>query len=131
MLYAKIHRARITKCELHYNGSMGIDEDYLDAAGLLPGQKIDVLNVNNGARISTYILKEPRGSKIFGIYGAAAHLFNKGDISIIIAYAEMDIKEAKSFKPTVLVLDENNEVIKEQHARRETHVAPDAREKTA
>lgn len=111
MLFAKIHRARVTKSELHYNGSMGIDEDFLTATGLLPGQQIDVLNVNNGARITTYVLKEPRGSKTFGIYGAAAHLFDVGDIVIIIAYADMEREEAKSFKPVVLVLDEHNNVM--------------------
>lgn len=110
MLYAKIHRARVTKCELHYNGSMGIDEDYLDECGLLHGQQIDVLNVNNGARITTYILKEPRGSKTFGIYGAAAKLFDPKDIVIIIAYAQMSMDEAKTFEPKVIVLDENNEI---------------------
>ena len=112
MLHGKIHRARVTNCELHYNGSLGIDEDLIDQAGMLPGQQIDVLNVNNGARITTYILKEPRGSKRFGVYGAAAHLFSPGDIIIVIAYAQMDEKEARSFKPKMLVMDENNNVTK-------------------
>ncbi|MFW0778238.1 MAG: aspartate 1-decarboxylase [Rickettsiales bacterium] len=112
MLHSKIHRARVTHSELHYNGSMGIDEDLLDQAGMLPGQQIDVLNVNNGARITTYILKEPRGSKRFGIYGAAAHFFKPKDIVIVIGYAQMDEKEAKTYQPTMLVMDENNNIEK-------------------
>ena len=112
MLHSKIHRARVTHSELHYNGSLGIDEDLIDAAGMVPGQQIDVLNVNNAARITTYILKEPRGSKRFGVYGAAAHLFNPKDIIIIIAYAQMDEKEARTYRAKMLVMDENNNVEK-------------------
>ena len=115
MLYAKIHRARVTHSELHYNGSMGIDEAYIEQCGLLPGQQIDVLNVNNGARITTYVIKEPRGSKRFGIYGAAAHLFSPSDIVIVIAYAQMNEEEARNFKPKVLVMDEQNDVAQVNH----------------
>ncbi len=111
MMYAKIHRAMVTHSELNYNGSMGIDRDLIDAAGLLVGQRIDVLNVNTGARFSTYIIEEPRGSKHFGVYGAAAHLAKKGDIVIIIAYAQMTKEEATSHKPKVLVMDEGNNVV--------------------
>jgi aspartate 1-decarboxylase len=110
MLHSKIHRARVTHSELHYNGSLGIDEDLIEQAGMLPGQQIDVLNVNNGARITTYVIREPRGSKRFGVYGAAAHLFAGGDIIIIIAYAQMDENKARSYKPKMLVMDENNNV---------------------
>lgn len=111
MMYAKIHRARVTHSELHYNGSMGIDRDILDQAGLLPGQRIDVLNVNTGSRFTTYILEEPRGSKTFGVYGAAAHLAKVGEIVIIISYAAMNESEAATYKPKVLIMDENNNVI--------------------
>lgn len=111
MMYAKIHRAVVTHSELHYNGSMGIDRDILDQAGMLPGQRIDVLNVNTGARFTTYILEEPRGSKTFGVYGAAAHLAKVGEIVIIIAYAQMDPVEAAAFKPKVLIMDEDNNVV--------------------
>ena len=110
MMYGKIHRATVTHCELDYNGSMGIDRAYLDAAGLMHGQQIDVLNVNNGKRFTTYILDEPAGSKRFGVYGAAAHLVDPGDKVIIIAYAQMEPAEAKAFKPKVLILDENNDI---------------------
>ncbi len=111
MMYGKIHRAVVTHSELSYNGSMGIDEDLIDAAGFVAGQRIDVLNVTTGSRIATYIIKEPRGSKHFGIYGAAAHLFKKGDIVIVIAYAHMTPEEARSFKPKVLVMDTDNNVV--------------------
>ena len=111
MMYAKIHRAVVTHSELNYNGSMGIDRDLIDRAGLLVGQRIDVLNVNTGARFSTYIIEEPRGSKNFGVYGAAAHLAKKSDIIIIIAYAQMTHEEAAKHQPKVLIMDENNEVI--------------------
>ena len=115
MLHSKIHRAVVTHSELHYNGSMGIDLDYLDEAGMIEGQQIDVLNVNNGERFTTYIIQEPRGSRRFGVYGAAAHLVDPGDIVIIIAYAQMELAEAKKYKPTVLVLDENNNLTSELH----------------
>ena len=111
MMYAKIHRAVVTHSELHYNGSMGVDRDILDAAGLLPGQRIDVLNVNTGARFSTYLIEEPRGSKHFGVYGAAAHLAKKGEIVIIIAYAMMTPEEARSYKSKTLIMDKDNNIV--------------------
>ena len=111
MLHSKIHRATVTHCELSYNGSMGIDSDYLDAVGMIHGQQIDVLNINNGERFTTYIIAEPHGSQRFGIYGAAAHLADPGDLVIIIAYAHMDANEARTYQPKVLVLGEGNQVI--------------------
>ncbi len=115
MMQAKLHRATITHSELHYNGSMGIDRTYLEQAGLIEGQQIDVLNVNNGKRFTTYLLNEPAGSKRFGIYGAAAHLAAPGDVVIVIAYAQMDAKEARAHKPTVLILDKDNNITTELH----------------
>jgi aspartate 1-decarboxylase len=111
MLYSKLHRAHVTHTELHYNGSLGIARDLMDAAGLLPHQQIDVVNVANGKRFTTYVLEEPRGSKRIGIYGAAAHLANPGDIVIILCYAMMDAKEAKAHTPKVVLLNENNETM--------------------
>ena len=111
MLYSKLHRAHVTHTELHYNGSLGIDRDLMDAAGLLPSQQIDVVNVANGKRFTTYVLEEPRGSKRIGVYGAAAHLANPGDIVIILCYAMMDANEAKTHKPKVVLLNENNEAV--------------------
>lgn len=110
MLHSKIHRARVTHSELDYNGSMGIDRDYIDKAGMMVGQQIDVLNISNGERFTTYIIEEPRGSKHFGIYGAAAHLVNVGDPVIVVAYAQMEPAEAKTYKPTVLIMDEDNNI---------------------
>ncbi len=111
MLYSKLHRARVTHSELHYNGSIGIDKELLEKSGILPGQQVDVLNVNNGERFTTYTLEEPAGSKKIGVYGAAAHLVDPDDLVIIIAYAQMTPEEAKNYKPTVLLLDENNNVV--------------------
>ncbi len=111
MLHSKLHRARVTHSELHYNGSIGIDKELLEKTGILAGQQVDVLNVNNGKRFTTYAICEPAGSKHIGVYGAAAHLVEKGDIVIIIAYAHFDADEAKTYKPKVLILDENNEIL--------------------
>ncbi len=111
MLHSKLHRARVTHSELHYNGSIGIDKNLLEYARLLPGQQVDVLNVNNGKRFTTYAIEEPAGSNNIGVYGAAAHLVNVGDIIIIIAYAQMTPEEAKTYKPPVLVMDEQNNVV--------------------
>jgi len=110
MLHSKIHRAIVTHSELHYNGSMGIDADYLDETGMMEGQQIDVLNIDNGERFTTYIISEKRGSKRFGVYGAAAHLVDPGDMVIIIAYAQMELEEARNYKPKVLIMDEDNEL---------------------
>ena len=115
MLHSKIHRATVTHCELHYNGSMGVDSDYLDRAGMIHGQQIDVLNINNGNRFTTYLIAEPHGSKRFGIYGAAAQLATPGDKVIIIAYAQMEPAEAKAYEPTVIILDDNNNFVSEIH----------------
>jgi len=104
-LYSKIHQATVTHCELSYNGSMGIDKDYLDQAGLVAGQQVDVLNINNGERFTTYVIEEAAGSGTFGIYGAAARLAQVGDVVIIIAYAQMTPEEAKNYAPKVILLN--------------------------
>ncbi len=111
MLHSKLHRVRVTHSELSYNGSIGIDTDWLAATGILVGQQVDVLNVNNGERFTTYAIAEPAGSKHIGIYGAAAHLADPGDVMIIIAYAHMSPEEAKNYKPNVLFFDEQNNVV--------------------
>lgn len=113
MMYGKIHRATVTLSELDYNGSLGIDRDILDQAGMIHGQQIDVLNINNGERFTTYIIEEPRGSKTFGVYGAAAHLADPGDRIIIIAYARMEPQEAKTFVPNVIIMDDDNNVVQQ------------------
>lgn len=108
MLKSKIHRATVTQCELHYEGSLTIDADLLDASGIIAHEQIDVLNINSGARFTTYAIEGKRGSGIIGVNGAAARLCQNGDMVIVCAYGHMDAQEAKNFKPTVVFVDENN-----------------------
>ncbi len=108
MLKSKIHRATVTQCELHYEGSLTIDADLLDVSGILAHEQIDVLNINSGARFTTYAIEGKRGSGIIGVNGAAARLCQNGDMIIICAYGHMDAQEAKSFKPTVVFVDSDN-----------------------
>jgi aspartate 1-decarboxylase len=103
-LYSKIHQATVTDCELSYNGSMGIDKNYMERAGLIQGQQIDVLNIHNGQRFTTYVIEEVAGSEKFGIYGAAARLAQIGDTVIIIAYAQMTLDEAKTYQPKIVLM---------------------------
>ena len=105
MLYSKIHQATITDCELSYNGSMGIDKNYMQQAGLIQGQQIDVLNINNGNRFTTYVIQEDAGSEKFGIYGAAARLAQIGDVVIIIAYAQMSLDEAQTYQAKIVLMN--------------------------
>ncbi|HAA12387.1 MAG TPA: aspartate 1-decarboxylase [Cytophagales bacterium] len=107
---SKIHRCKITQAELHYVGSITIDEDLMDAANIIENEKVQVVNINNGARLETYVIKGERGSKEICMNGPAARLVQVGDIVIIISYASMDFEEAKSFKPTLIFPSENNEV---------------------
>lgn len=111
MMKTKLHRAAVTQADLHYEGSISIDADLLEAAGILPHEQVDVLNINNGERFTTYAITAPRGSKTFGINGAAARLAQPGDRIIVVAYAAMDAEVARSFEPTVVLLDENNDVV--------------------
>ena len=108
MLKSKLHRATVTGSDLHYEGSITIDPDLLEAAGILLHEQVDVLNINNGARFTTYTIEGLRGSGTIGINGAAARLVQKGDLVIICAYAQMTEDEAKKHKPVVVLLDENN-----------------------
>ena len=108
MMVAKIHRATITDADLHYVGSITVDEDLLDAADLLPGQQVDVVDVTNGARLTTYVIPGERGSGELCINGAAAHLIHRGDIVILIGYGMMDDAEARTYSPRVVFVDENN-----------------------
>ncbi|SDH79571.1 L-aspartate 1-decarboxylase [Sinosporangium album] len=111
MLTSKIHRAVVTQADLHYVGSLTIDEDLMDAAGLLPGEQVHVVDIDNGARLVTYTIAGPRGSGVIGINGAAARLVHTGDLVIIIAYGQMDAAEARSFTPRVVHVDENNRIV--------------------
>ena len=103
MMKAKIHRAEVTQCDMHYQGSISVDEDWLDKIGILPNEQVDVLNINTGARFTTYAIPAPRGSKTIGINGAAARLAQKQDLVIIIAYAQMNEEEAKNHEPAVFL----------------------------
>jgi len=108
LLKGKIHRATITQCDLNYEGSISVDAALMERAGILPHEQVDVLNINNGARFTTYAIPAAAGSGIIGVNGAAARLAQKGDLVIIVAYARMEEAEAKSFQPRVLLVDANN-----------------------
>ncbi len=110
MLYSKIHRATVTDANLNYVGSITIDQDILDEANLLVGQKVDIVNINNGERFSTYIIAGERGKKEFCLNGAAARKVAIGDKIIIIAYTELTPQEAKTFKPKIVILDDDNSI---------------------
>src|ERR1700759_336423 len=111
MLKSKIHRATVTAADLHYVGSVTIDADLMDAADLLPGEQVAVVDVTNGARLETYVIEGERGSGVIGINGAAAHLIPVDDLVIIISYAGMPDVEAKAFEPHVVFVDQDNQVI--------------------
>jgi aspartate 1-decarboxylase len=111
MMKSKIHRATVTQADLHYVGSVTVDEDLLDAADLLAGEMVHIVDVTNGARLETYTIAGPRGSGVIGINGAAAHLVHPGDIVILIAYAQMETAEAKAFDPAVVFVDAQNKVV--------------------
>jgi aspartate 1-decarboxylase len=112
MMKSKIHRATVTQADLHYVGSVAIDADLLDAADLLEGEQVAIVDITNGARIETYVIPAPRGSGVIGINGAAAHLVHPGDLVIIMSYAILDDAEARALKPTVVHVDEHNRVLK-------------------
>ena len=111
MMKSKIHRATVTQADLHYVGSVTIDEDLLDAADLLPGELVHIVDIDNGARLETYTIAGERGSGVIGINGAAAHLVHPGDLVILIAYAQMEDAEARTFEPSVVFVDADNRVI--------------------
>lgn len=109
---SKIHRAKITQADLNYVGSVTIDEDLLDAANLIEGERVQIVNNNNGERLETYTIKGERGSGVICLNGAAARRCQVGDIIIIIAYAWMSEDEARAFEPSVVFVDDENKIIK-------------------
>jgi aspartate 1-decarboxylase len=111
MLKSKIHRATVTQADLHYVGSVTIDEDLLDAADLIPGEQVAIVDITNGARLETYVIPGERGSGVIGINGAAAHLVHPGDLVILISYGLMDGTEAASYLPRVVHVDAANHVV--------------------
>jgi len=108
VLKSKIHRATITQADVHYIGSIAIDEDLMEAANLIEFEKVHVLNINNGERLETYVIKGPRGSGTISLNGAAARKAVPGDLIIIVSYASMKFEEARSFQPIVIFPDSNN-----------------------
>ncbi|MEC8132911.1 MAG: aspartate 1-decarboxylase [Pseudomonadota bacterium] len=105
MLKAKIHRARVTQCDMNYEGSITIDQDWLDEVGILPNEQVDVLNINTGARFTTYAISADRGSKTIGINGAAARLVQPDDLVIILAYTQIDEAAARAHNPVVFLAE--------------------------
>jgi aspartate 1-decarboxylase len=110
MFSAKIHRATVTHADLNYVGSVTVDADLLDAAALLPGERVAIVDVTNGARLETYLIEGGRGSGVIGINGAAAHLIGVGDTVILIAYQTMSDTEARVFRPQVVHVDPANRI---------------------
>lgn len=109
---SKLHRVTVTEANLNYIGSITIDEDLMDAVNLIEGEKVQIVNNNNGARIETYVITGERGSGCICLNGAAARLFEVGDIAIIMSYAQMEFEEAKTFSPWVAFPDSKNKLVK-------------------
>ena len=114
MFKAKIHQAAITQADLNYEGSLTVDQNLLDAAGILVNEKVQVVNITNGNRFETYAIKGEPGSGIIGLNGACARLGMPGDRVIIITYAQMSPEEAEKFVPKVVIVDEKNNIISKQ-----------------
>jgi aspartate 1-decarboxylase len=111
MLTAKIHRATVTHADLDYVGSITIDSELLEAADILPGEKVSVVDVTNGARLETYTIAGERGSGVIGMNGAAAHLVHPDDIVIVIAYGQFTTEEARAFTPRIVHVDAANRIL--------------------
>lgn len=111
MMKSKIHRATVTQADLHYVGSVTVDEDLLEAADLLPGELVHIVDVTNGARLETYTIAGERGSGVIGINGAAARLVHPGDIVILIGYGQMETAEAREHQPHVVFVDADNRIV--------------------
>ena len=112
ILKSKIHRARVTQAELHYVGSITLDEDLMEASNLIENELVQVLNIANGERFETYVIKGERGSGMVCLNGLAARKVQIGDLVIVVSYAVMDFEEAKTFKPAMIFPDNNNRLIK-------------------
>ena len=110
-LFSKIHRATVTDANLDYIGSLSLDEDLMDQAGMREYEQVHIADLDNGERLTTYLIRAPRGSRTVGINGAAAHKVRKGDKIIIFAYAQLDQDEAEHFRPTLVFVDEQNRIV--------------------
>ncbi len=111
LMTSKIHRATVTQADLHYVGSVTVDADLLDAANLIPGEQVHIVDIDNGARLVTYVIEGERGSGVIGINGAAARIVQPGDLVILIAYGQMEDAEARVFEPNVVFVDAGNRII--------------------
>jgi aspartate 1-decarboxylase len=111
MLKSKIHRATVTHADLHYVGSVTVDRDLLDAADLLPGELVVIVDVTNGARLETYVIEGERGSGVIGINGAAAHLVHPGDLVILISYLQVENSQAAAYQPRIVHVDAANKIV--------------------
>jgi aspartate 1-decarboxylase len=111
MFKSKIHRATVTQADLHYVGSVTIDVDLMEAADLLPGEQVAIVDITNGARLETYVIEGERGSGIIGVNGAAAHLVHPGDLVILISYAQFTDAEARAYSPSVVHVDGANRIV--------------------
>jgi aspartate 1-decarboxylase len=116
LLKCKLHRVHVTHSELHYEGSCAIDQRLLEAAGLLPYEQIQIYNVTNGARFTTYVIEGERDSGVISINGAAAHHAKPGDVIIIAAYAQMNAAEAQAYKPRLVYVDSANKITRTSHS---------------
>jgi aspartate 1-decarboxylase len=114
LMKSKIHRATVTSADLHYEGSLTVDEILLDAADLIPHEEVQVVNVNNGARFSTYVIPGPRGSGVMQLNGAAARMGHPGDVIILISYGVFTADEAARHSPRVILVDGKNRIIRPQ-----------------
>jgi|SRR5699024_1565255 len=110
MMKSKLHRARVTQADLNYVGSITIDEDLLNQVDILPNEKVQIVNNNNGARFETYVIPGERGSGVMCVNGAAARLVEEGDVIIVIAYALINDNDLADFRPKVAIMDENNKI---------------------
>ncbi|WP_158887543.1 aspartate 1-decarboxylase [Amycolatopsis anabasis] len=113
MLKSKIHRATVTQADLHYVGSVTVDETLMEAADLLPGEQVSIVDVTNGARLETYVIAGERDSGVIGINGAAAHLVHPGDLVILISYGQMETAEAATYQPRIVFVDADNRIVQQ------------------
>ncbi|MCX4553604.1 aspartate 1-decarboxylase [Streptomyces sp. NBC_01387] len=111
MFKSKIHRATVTQADLHYVGSVTVDAELMEAADLLPGELVHIVDIDNGARLETYVIEGERGSGVIGINGAAAHLVHPGDLVILISYAQVEDAEARALRPSVVHVDADNRIV--------------------
>jgi aspartate 1-decarboxylase len=122
MLKSKIHRATVTQANLHYVGSVTVDETLMEAADLLPGELVSIVDIANGSRLETYVIPGERDSGVLGINGAAAHLVHPGDLVILISYAQMESAEAAAYQPRIVFVDGDNRIA---HAGSDAGHAPE------